>query len=183
MRRVEGLGRAQCRTGATGRVKHDRCGVHEHAEEVAQLHLRTIEALAMAIEAKDQATHDHLRRVRTYVEEIGKEMQLTALELDALRAAALLHDIGKFAVPEHIISKPGKMTAEEFEKMKIHPIVGAEILDCVGFPPDYLHLYHRRRIAYLDAYQTPVLEEPDSAVKQPLNEAFLALRQAAESDE
>jgi diguanylate cyclase (GGDEF)-like protein/putative nucleotidyltransferase with HDIG domain len=105
-----------------------------HAEEVAGLHLRTIEALALAIEAKDQATHEHLRRVRTYVEEIGKDMHLSALEMDGLRAAALLHDIGKLAVPEHILSKPGKMTAEEFEKMKIHPIVGAEILECVGFP-------------------------------------------------
>lgn len=105
-----------------------------HALEVAGLHLRTIEALALAIEAKDHATHQHLRRVRTYVEEIGKDMHLSDLELDGLRAAALLHDIGKLAVPEHILSKPGKMTAEEFEKMKIHPIVGAEILDCVGFP-------------------------------------------------
>jgi diguanylate cyclase (GGDEF)-like protein/putative nucleotidyltransferase with HDIG domain len=113
-----------------GRLEDEK----RQAEEVAGLHLRTIEALALAIEAKDQATHEHLRRVRTYVEEIGKDMRLSALELDGLRAAALLHDIGKLAVPEHILSKPGKMTAEEFEKMKIHPIVGAEILECVGFP-------------------------------------------------
>jgi diguanylate cyclase (GGDEF)-like protein/putative nucleotidyltransferase with HDIG domain len=113
-----------------GRLEDEK----RHAQEVAGLHLRTIEALALAIEAKDQATHEHLRRVRTYVEEIGKDMQLSDLEQDALRAAALLHDIGKLAIPEHILSKPGKMTAEEFEKMKIHPIVGAEILECVGFP-------------------------------------------------
>jgi len=113
-----------------GRLEDEK----RHAEEVAGLHLRTIEALALAIEAKDQATHEHLRRVRTYVEEIGKDMRLSDIELDGLRAAALLHDIGKLAVPEHILSKPGKMTAEEFEKMKIHPIVGAEILEAVGFP-------------------------------------------------
>src|SRR3954467_4809006 len=61
-------------------------------------------------------------------------MRLSELELEGFGAAALLHDIGKLAVPEHILSKPGKMTAEEFEKMKIHPIVGAEILEGVGFP-------------------------------------------------
>src|SRR5262249_36301102 len=55
-------------------------------------------------------------------------------EMEALRAAALLHDIGKLAVPEHIIAKPGRLTREEFEKMKIHPIVGAEILERVKFP-------------------------------------------------
>ncbi len=105
-----------------------------HVEEIAGLHVRTIEALALAIEAKDQTTHDHLRRVRIYAIEIGKELGLSESELEALRAAALLHDIGKLAVPEHIISKPGRLTPEEFEKMKIHPVVGAEILERVKFP-------------------------------------------------
>src|SRR5204863_2657183 len=106
----------------------------KHAEEMASLHLRTIEALALAIEAKDHTTHNHLQRVQTYAIEIGKDLGLSQPELDALRAAALLHDIGKLAVPEHIISKPGKLTREEFEKMKIHPVVGAEILERVRFP-------------------------------------------------
>jgi len=105
-----------------------------HAEQMAQLHLRTIEVLALAIEAKDQHTHDHLQRVRIYAMEIAKELKVTPDELQALQAAALLHDIGKLAVPEHIVSKPGKLTPEEFDKMKIHPVVGAELLDKVEFP-------------------------------------------------
>jgi diguanylate cyclase (GGDEF)-like protein/putative nucleotidyltransferase with HDIG domain len=105
-----------------------------HVEEIAGLHLRTIEALALAIEAKDTTTADHLHRVRVYATEIGREIGLSQKELDALQAAALLHDIGKLAVPEHIISKPGRLTPEEFEKMKIHPLVGAEILEEVKFP-------------------------------------------------
>src|SRR3989440_1699922 len=105
-----------------------------HVEEMANLHLRTIEALALAIEAKDHTTHDHLQRVRVYAIEVAKELKISPPEMEALHAAALLHDIGKLAVPEHIISKPGRLTPEEFEKMKIHPVVGAEILERVRFP-------------------------------------------------
>jgi diguanylate cyclase (GGDEF)-like protein/putative nucleotidyltransferase with HDIG domain len=105
-----------------------------HAEEVSALHLRTIQALALAIEAKDQTTHDHLRRVQVYSTELAKALGLGESDIQAIRAASLLHDIGKLAVPEHIISKPGRLTPEEFEKMKIHPIVGAEILESVQFP-------------------------------------------------
>ena len=106
----------------------------KHTEAIADLHLRTIEALSLAIEAKDHNTHDHLRRVQTYAMQIGKDLHVTESELNAIRAAAMLHDIGKLAVPEHILSKPGRLTLEEFEKLKIHPIVGAQILDRVQFP-------------------------------------------------
>jgi diguanylate cyclase (GGDEF)-like protein/putative nucleotidyltransferase with HDIG domain len=113
-----------------GRLEDGR----SHAEEMASLHLRTIEALALAIDAKDQTTHDHLQRVQVYALEVGRELGLAGKELEALQAASLLHDIGKLAVPEHIISKPGRLTPEEFDKMKIHPVVGAEILERVKFP-------------------------------------------------
>ncbi|MGA7752199.1 MAG: HD domain-containing phosphohydrolase [Candidatus Sulfotelmatobacter sp.] len=105
-----------------------------HVEQIASLNMRTIEALALAIEAKDHTTHTHLQRVRTYAVEIAKELSLDEAQIEALRAAALLHDIGKLAVPEQIINKPGKLTPEEFEKMKVHPLVGAEILERVAFP-------------------------------------------------
>jgi putative nucleotidyltransferase with HDIG domain len=120
-----------------GRLEAEKIHVEtekRHAEDVAKLHLRTIEALALAIEAKDHTTHKHLQRVRVYAIEIAKELDFSAEEIEALCAAALLHDIGKLAVPEHIINKPGRLTPEEFEKMKIHPTVGAEILERVAFP-------------------------------------------------
>jgi diguanylate cyclase (GGDEF)-like protein/putative nucleotidyltransferase with HDIG domain len=106
----------------------------KHVSAMANLHLRTIEALALAIDAKDETTHSHMRRVQVYATEIAKELGAGEMVIQALQAAALLHDIGKLAVPEYIISKPGRLTPEEFEKMKIHPVVGAEILETVQFP-------------------------------------------------
>lgn len=105
-----------------------------HAESMAALHLRTIEALATAIEAKDECTGDHLRRVQVYSLELAKHLGLASDEVNALQAASILHDIGKLAVPDYIISKPGKLTPDEFDKMKVHTVVGAEILEQVAFP-------------------------------------------------
>ncbi len=113
-----------------GRLEEEK----RHVGEMADLHLRTIQALALAIDARDGNTHGHLRRVQVYAREMARELGLAEDERSALDAAALLHDIGKLAVPEYIISKPGKLTPEEFEKMKVHPLVGAEILDSVRFP-------------------------------------------------
>lgn len=106
----------------------------QHAVDKAAIQLRTIEALALAIEAKDGTTYEHLERVQVYAIEVGKELALSDNDLEALRAAAILHDVGKIAVPEYIISKPGKLTPGEFDKMKIHPVVGAQICEQVQFP-------------------------------------------------
>ena len=106
----------------------------KHARAMGDLHWRTIEALALAIDAKNETTHNHLLRVKVYATEIAKELNLDETEMQAVQAAAMSHDIGKLAVPEYIISKPGKLTPEEFEKMKVHPVVGAEILERVSFP-------------------------------------------------
>lgn len=106
-----------------------------HADDVAALHLRAIEGLALAVEAKDTMnTRGHIRRVQVYALGIGKSMGLAGAELEALQAGSLLHDIGKLAVPEHILTKPGKLTPEEFAKMKVHPLVGAEIVEQMKFP-------------------------------------------------
>ncbi len=113
-----------------GKMEQDKA----HAEGMASLHLRTIEALATAIEAKDECTGDHLRRVQVYSLELAKHLGLSSDEVHALQAASILHDIGKLAVPDYIISKPGKLTPDEFDKMKVHTVVGAEILEQVAFP-------------------------------------------------
>ena len=97
--------------------------------------MSTIETLAMAIDAKDQITHGHIRRVQTYAVGLSQEMGVTDTSLiRAIEAAALLHDMGKLAVPEYILNKPGPLTPAEFEKMKLHASVGADILSAIDFP-------------------------------------------------
>lgn len=111
--------------------------LHSKAQEVetlSKLHLATAEALATAIDAKDQTTHCHVRRVQIYAAGMGEVFGLADEEIAALKAGALLHDIGKLAVPPHILNKPCRLTPAEFEKMKIHTVVGAQILSRVEFP-------------------------------------------------
>ena len=120
---------------------------HSGGDGLVALHQRTVEALAMAIEAKDMKAHTHLLRLQLYCNEIGRDLKLPPIQMEALRAAAILHDIGKLAVPEHILSKPGKLTREEFEKVKIHPSVGADILERVRFPfpvADIVRTHHEK---------------------------------------
>ncbi len=113
-----------------GRI-HDQ---QQHVQQVSDLHLATIEALALAIDAKDQTAQSHVRRVQVYAAGLARAFGMTENEIQGVKTAALLHDIGKLAVPEHILSKPGPLTHEEFQKIRIHPQVGAEIISGVPFP-------------------------------------------------
>jgi diguanylate cyclase (GGDEF)-like protein/putative nucleotidyltransferase with HDIG domain len=118
-----------------------------HLREMADLHMNTIESLAIAIDAKDQTTHGHVRRTQLYATEMGRLLKVTESECQALVAGALLHDIGKLAVPEYILNKPGKLTESEFAKMKIHPTVGGDILKRVNFPypvEDIVRYHHEK---------------------------------------
>jgi diguanylate cyclase (GGDEF)-like protein/putative nucleotidyltransferase with HDIG domain len=105
-----------------------------HVQQVSDLHLATIEALALAIDAKDQTAQSHIRRVQVYAAGLARALGMPLTEIQGVKTAALLHDIGKLAVPEHILSKPGPLTQEEFQKIRIHPQVGAEIISGVPFP-------------------------------------------------
>ncbi len=113
-----------------GRVQDEQ----RHVREVSDLHLATIEALALAIDAKDQTAQSHIRRVQVYAAGLARALGMSDNEIQGVKTAALLHDIGKLAVPEHILSKPGPLTQEEFQKIRIHPQVGAEIIAGVPFP-------------------------------------------------
>jgi putative nucleotidyltransferase with HDIG domain len=116
---------------AVGRMHDDV----SHLTRINSMYLATIETLAQAVDARDDVTHDHLRRVQKNAMRLARELKITDdLQLRAIEAAALLHDIGKLAIPEHILNKPDKLTPTEFGVMKLHAKIGAEILEPIGFP-------------------------------------------------
>ena len=107
----------------------------DHLGKMNRVYVATIEALAQAVDAKDQVTHDHVRRVQEKSLQLAERLGVRDEgQLQALKAAGLLHDVGKIGIPEHILNKPGKLTAAEFEIMKRHPGIGADILSVIGFP-------------------------------------------------
>jgi len=112
------------------RFDHERRNV----QQISELHLATIEALARAIDAKDGTAENHIRRVQIYATAVARELGMSEVEVQAVKTAALLHDIGKLAVPDHILAKPGPLTPEEFQKVQAHPQVGADIIATVPFP-------------------------------------------------
>jgi len=112
-----------------GAIDHYR----KRAVELSDLHLRTMEGLSVAIE-RDQINERHLQRLQVYSLGIGRELGMGSQDLEALRAAALLHDIGKLGVPDHVTAKPGRLTPEEFEKVKVHTLIGEGIVESARFP-------------------------------------------------
>ena len=106
----------------------------QELERSAALQMATVEALALAIDARDRSSRSTLLREQRHAAALARAFGLPADEVDCIRTAALLHDIGKLAVPDHILSKPGPLTDDERIKMQTHAGVGAAIIEQVPFP-------------------------------------------------
>jgi len=133
-----------------GRVEDQQ----HHLREVSELHLASVEALARAIDARDQTidrsaspNDNHIRRVQAMAASLARAAGMVSNEVEGVKVASLLHDIGKLAVPEHILTKPGRLTPDEFERVRIHPTIGAEIIRAVPFPypvAPFIQSHHER---------------------------------------
>ena len=120
----------------------------QHISDLNKLYLQTVETLAAAVDAKDRYTHGHIRRVQAFAIELAQCMGIREeSELMALRAGALLHDIGKIAIPEYILNKPTALTDSEYGKMKLHPVIGGNMLKNIDFPYPVLPMvrFHHER--------------------------------------
>ena len=116
-------------------------------ERSSALQMATVEALALAIDARDRSSHSPLQREQRHAAALAREFGLPPDEVECIRTAALLHDIGKLAVPAHILSKPGPLTDDERSKMRTHASVGAAIIEQVPFPQPVAELvrsHHER---------------------------------------
>ncbi len=107
----------------------------QHVDQLDVLYHSTISSLAMAIDAKDAKTHGHIERVQGLTLKLAEIAGMTdETELEGLRAAALMHDIGKIAIPEYILNKPSSLNSWEMQVMRKHPTIGADILSSIPFP-------------------------------------------------
>ena len=130
------------------RVSRQRQQEHDqHVEQLGSLHMATTEALARAIDAKDQSCHGHIRRVQVYARGLAWALKMTPTEVKGVETAAILHDVGKIGVPDYILSKPGPLTRDEFRRVRRHPEIGADIIAAVPFPypvEPYIRSHHER---------------------------------------
>jgi putative nucleotidyltransferase with HDIG domain len=104
-------------------------GVPEEGQDVTSPALETVTALAFAIDAKDPYTQGHSQNVAHYCTLVGRHLKMPESEVEELRLAAVLHDVGKIGIPERILNKQGALEPEEFEVMKAHAVLGAKILE------------------------------------------------------
>ena len=108
---------------------------HQHIGEVERLYHASVEMLAIAVDVKDQVTHGHIRRVQRHALAVARALGVTEpIDIKALESGALLHDIGKLAVPDYVLNKPSALTRAEQDTMRKHVTMGARILAAVDFP-------------------------------------------------
>jgi putative nucleotidyltransferase with HDIG domain len=116
-------------------------------EGLRESYFRTVQALVAAVEAKDPYTRWHSTNVAKYAVAIGRDLGLSPSQLEELHIAAILHDVGKIGISERIISKPDRLSREEFDIMKDHPAHGMRILEPIGFSPSInnaIYQHHER---------------------------------------
>ena len=116
-----------------GKVEQKTRDLGELYEKLQATYLRTIKALAQAIDARDHYTHSHSQNVTKYSVMIAQQMKLSAKEIDEIRQACELHDLGKIGIHDYILDKPAKLTSQEWEEVRLHSLKGAEILAPLGF--------------------------------------------------
>ena len=130
------------------RLHHDMASeIRAKTERLSRIYIQIVEALAASVDAKDRYTHGHSSRVAAYSREIAKRAGYNQEEQDTIYMMGLLHDVGKIGIQDAIINKPGRLTDEEFEIIKTHPAVGAEILKKITDFPELVigaHWHHER---------------------------------------
>jgi len=117
-------------------------------EDLRTTYMRTIKVLAQAIDARDHYTHSHSENVATYAVAIAEEMGLSVKDTESIREACELHDLGKIGIIDSILSKPSGLTPEEFEEIKRHPLIGAQILEPLTFLSDVIELVRQHHEHY-----------------------------------
>ncbi len=116
-----------------GKVRERTKQLAEKHQELRTAYVQTIRALAEAVDAKDAYTRGHSERVGVYASKIAREMNFPKEFIERVYIAGLLHDVGKIGVPDHIITKPERLTDAEYQEIKRHPEIGAKILEPVTF--------------------------------------------------
>jgi HD-GYP domain-containing protein (c-di-GMP phosphodiesterase class II) len=130
------------------KIERQRDQIDNQKELIRQFSAGMIEALAQSIEIRDSFTRGHCQRVSDMSVHIGERMGIEQQELMFLRWSAMLHDIGKIGIPEHILNKEGKMTPDEYEVMKQHPVLGGKILNGIPYADRILGgvVHHHERL-------------------------------------